>query len=428
MKDILTLILAGGEGTRLKPLTRDRAKPAVPFGGLYRIIDFTLSNCINSGLRRILVLTQYKARSLDRHLRLGWNFLSPEMGEYVDILPPQQRIDEHWYKGTADAIYQNIYSIEKEEPRYVLILAGDHIYKMNYGEMIQSHLENKAEATIAALPVGEAEATSCGVMRIDSSGRVIDFEEKPKTPEKLDRVRTDPVWLERFGIKAAGREFLASMGIYLFNRATLVQLLADGNATDFGHEVFPRAIANHPVQTHLFDGYWEDIGTVGAFHKANIDLSRDDPPFDFTFGDNPVFTRPRYLPCSRILGATVTNSLISDGCVIGRGSVVENSVIGVRAQIAENVTIRNTYIIGADLYEQPRHLADNARAGRPNFGVGANSVIENAIIDKNARIGRDVRVVNAAGVVESEEAPHYVIRDRIVVIPKHTILPDGATI
>jgi glucose-1-phosphate adenylyltransferase len=218
------------------------------------------------------------------------------------------------------------------------------------------------------------------------------------------------------------------MGIYLFNRATLVQLLAGGTATDFGHEIFPQAIKNHRVQTHLFDGYWEDIGTVGAFHKANIDLTGDNPPFDFTFGDSPVFTRPRYLPCSRIAGATVDHSLIADGCLIGKGSVIENSVIGVRAQIAQNVTIRNTVVMGSDIYEQPRHIADNQRAGRPNFGIGAHSVIENAIIDKNVRIGRKVRIKNEAGVVELEDAPHYVIRDKIVVIPKYTILQDGTVI
>ena len=208
-------------------------------------------------------------------------------------------------------------------------------------------------------------------MRIEQRGRVIDFEEKPKTPEKLDRVRTDPDWMARFGIKAKGRPYLASMGIYLFNRSTLVHLLAAGNATDFGKEIFPQAIAGHRVQAHLFDGYWEDIGTVGAFHKANIDLTRDNPPFDFTFGDHPIFTRPRYLPCSRLSGATVTNSLISDGCVIGKGSVIENSVIGVRAQIAENVTIRNSYIMGADSYENAKQIAANARASRPNIGIGA---------------------------------------------------------
>nr|WP_254054140.1 sugar phosphate nucleotidyltransferase [Singulisphaera sp. GP187] len=218
------------------------------------------------------------------------------------------------------------------------------------------------------------------------------------------------------------------MGIYLFNRTTLVQMLASGDATDFGKELFPQAIDSHRVQTHLFDGYWEDIGTVGAFHKANIDLTSENPPFDFTYGDHPVFTRPRYLPCSRLSGVTVNNSLISDGCVIGRGSVIENSVIGVRAQIAENVTIRNTYIMGADSYEQSRHLEDNTRANRPGVGVGADSIIENAIIDKNARIGRGVRIRNEAGVIDSDDAPHYVIRDKIVVIPKYTILQDRLVI
>ena len=262
-------------------------------------------------------------------------------------------------------------------------------------------------------------------MRIDAGGRVIDFEEKPKTPELLDRVRTDPDWMARLGIEADGRPYLASMGIYLFNRSTLVDLLASGNATDFGKEIFPQAIAAHRVQAHLFDGYWEDIGTVGAFHKANIDLTRDNPPFDFTFGDNPIYTRPRYLPCSRLSGATVTDSLISDGCVIGKNSVIENSVIGVRAQIAENVTIRNSYIMGADSYENPKQIAANVRANRPDIGIGAGSRIENAIVDKNARIGRNVRIVNEAGIVESDESPHYVIRDKIVVIPKFTILQDG---
>jgi glucose-1-phosphate adenylyltransferase len=428
MPKVICLILGGGRGTRLYPLTKSRSKPAVPIAGKYRLIDIPISNCIHSGLNRIFVLTQFNSVSLHRHIANTYKF-DPFGGGFVEILAAQQTMQhETWYQGTADAVRRNIPYFTEDRHDLVLILSGDQLYRMNFQDMIRNHLETKAEATIAALPVAEAEARSCGIMRIDSAGRVVAFEEKPKTPEKLDRVRTDPAWLERFGIEARGREFLASMGIYLFNRGALVQLLAEGNATDFGYEIFPQAIANHRVQTHLFDGYWEDIGTVGAFHQANIDLTRDDPPFDFTFGDNPVFTRPRYLPCSRLSGATVTNSLVADGCVIGRGSVIENSVIGVRAQIAEGATIRNTYIMGADLYEQPRHLADNARAGRPNLGVGAHSVIENAIIDKNARIGRNVQVRNAAGVVDSEEAPYYVIRDKIVVIPKYTILQDGLVI
>jgi glucose-1-phosphate adenylyltransferase len=234
--------------------------------------------------------------------------------------------------------------------------------------------------------------------------------------------------MANFGIKAEGRPYLASMGIYLFNRAKLVEMLTSSDATDFGKEVFPQAISEVRVQAHLFDGYWEDIGTVGAFHKANLDLTRDDPPFDFTFGDHPVFTRPRYLPCARVLGATIKNSLIADGSSIGRNVVIENSVIGVRAQIGDDVVIRNTYIMGADLFEQARHLAANERTGRPHIGIGSNSRIENAIIDKNARVGKNVRILNEAGIVDSEDAPHYVIRDKVVVIPKNTIIQNDTRI
>lgn len=428
MPKVICLILGGGRGTRLYPLTKSRSKPAVPIAGKYRLIDIPISNCIHSGLSRIFVLTQFNSVSLHRHISSTYKF-DPFGGNFVEILAAQQTMQhESWYQGTADAVRRNIPYFTEDRYDLVLILSGDQLYRMNFQEMIRNHLETKADATISALAVGEEEAKSCGIMRIDAGGRVTHFEEKPKTPEKLAGVRTDPEWLERFGIKAKGRSYLASMGIYLFNRATLVQLLAGGTATDFGHEIFPQAIANHRVQTHLFDGYWEDIGTVGAFHKANIDLTLENPPFDFTMGDQPIFTRPRYLPCSRIQGATVKNSLISDGCVIGEGCLIENSVIGVRAQIAANVTIRNTYMMGTDSYEQERNLADNARVGRPNLGVGANSVVENAIIDKNVRIGRNVQIRNLGGVVEFENNPQYVIRDKIVVIPKHTTLQDGTVI
>ena len=413
MPKVISLILGGGRGTRLFPLTKSRSKPAVPIAGKYRLIDIPISNCIHSGLNRIFVITQFNSVSLHRHIANTYTF-DPFGGGFVEILAAQQTMQhETWYQGTADAVRRNIPYFTEANFDLVLIL---------------SHLENKAAVSIAALPVPEAEARSCGIMRIEPNGRVIDFEEKPKTRELLDRIRTEPEWLKRLGIEAEGRPYLASMGIYLFNRSTLVDLLASGNSVDFGKEIFPQAIASHRVQAHLFDGYWEDIGTVGAFHKANIDLTRDNPPFDFTLGDNPIYTRPRYLPCSRLSGATVTDSLISDGCVIGKNSVIENSVIGVRAHIAENVTIRNSYIMGADSYENPKQVAANVRANRPNIGIGPGSLIENAIVDKNARIGKNVRIINEAGTVESDESSHYVIRDKIVVIPKFTILPDGQVI
>jgi glucose-1-phosphate adenylyltransferase len=428
MSKVISLILGGGRGSRLYPLTKSRSKPAVPIAGKYRLIDIPISNCIHSGLNRIFVLTQFNSVSLHRHIANTYKF-DPFGGGFVEVLAAQQTMQhDSWYQGTADAVRRNIPYFAEGDSDLVLILSGDQLYRMNFQDMIRTHVENKADATIAALPVSETEATSCGIMCIDSTGRVTDFEEKPKTPEALAKVHTAPEWLKRFGVDAKGRAYLASMGIYLFNRSTLVPLLASGTATDFGHELFPQAIVNHRVQTHLFDGYWEDIGTVGAFHKANLDLTKENPPFDFMFDGRPIFTRPRNLSCTRLVGVTVSDSLIADGCVIGRGSVIENSVIGVRAQIAENVTIRNSYIMGADSYEMAKQIEANKRAGLPKVGIGANSRVENAIVDKNARIGRGVRILNEAGVVDSEQAPHYLIRDQIVVIPKFTILRDGTII
>ncbi|WP_337175159.1 glucose-1-phosphate adenylyltransferase [Paludisphaera sp.] len=429
MPRVISLILGGGRGTRLYPLTKSRSKPAVPIAGKYRLIDIPVSNCIHSGLHRIFVVTQFNSVSLHRHIYNTYKF-DPFEGGFVEILAAQQTMQsETWYQGTADAVRRNIPYFTEKDYDLVVILSGDQLYRMNLQDMIKTHQDNKAAVTIAALPVAEAEARSCGIMRIQADGRVIDFEEKPKTQEKLNRVRTEPAWMEKLGLKAEGRPYLASMGIYVFNTKVLVDLLGNSTATDFGHELLPQTIASDRVQAHLFDGYWEDIGTVGAFHQANIDLTRDNPQFDFTEGERPIFTRPRYLPCSHIKGATIRNSLICDGCVIGRGSVIENSVIGVRSIIGENVTIRDSYLMGADWYEQADDHARNQIEGLPNLGVGAGSVIQRAIVDKSARIGKGVRILNEAGVVEPEnDAPTHVIRDGVVVIPKQTILREGTVI
>ena len=428
MPRVISLILGGGRGTRSFPLTKSRSKPAVPIAGKYRLIDIPVSNCIHSGLNRIFVLTQFNSVSLHRHIYNTYKF-DPFGGGFVEILAAQQTMQhESWYQGTADAVRRNIPYFTENTYDLVLILSGDQLYRMDFQDMIRTHLENKAPATIAALPVAEAEARSCGIMRIQADGRVIDFEEKPKTQEKLNRVRTDPEWLQKLGLNAAGRPYLASMGIYLFNRPALVELLESSDATDFGHEILPQTIANHRVQAHLFDGYWEDIGTVGAFHQANIDLTRDVPSFDFNLGEQPIFTRPRYLPCSRLSGATIRQSLICDGCIIGRGALIENSVIGVRSVIGENVTIRDAYLMGIDYYENANQLDENRRLGLPNVGVGAGSVIERAIIDKNARIGRNVRILNETGIVDSDELTSHVIRDGVTVIAKAATLRDGLVI
>ncbi|WP_165070912.1 glucose-1-phosphate adenylyltransferase [Paludisphaera rhizosphaerae] len=428
MPRVISLILGGGRGTRLYPLTKSRSKPAVPIAGKYRLIDIPVSNCIHSGLHRIFVVTQFNSVSLHRHIYNTYKF-DPFEGGFVEILAAQQTMQsETWYQGTADAVRRNIPYFTEKDYDLVLILSGDQLYRMNFQEMIKTHIENKAVVTIAALPVAESEARSCGIMRIQADGRVIDFEEKPKTQEKLNRVRTDPAWLDKLGLNAHGRPYLASMGIYVFNTKTLVEILNGSTATDFGHELLPQTIAKQRVQAHLFDGYWEDIGTVGAFHQANIDLTLDNPPFDFTHGEQPIYTRPRFLPSSRILGSTIRNSLICDGCIIGRNSVIENSVIGVRSVIGDNVTIRDSYLMGADWYEQPHELRRNQEEGIVNLGVAAGSVVERAIVDKNARIAKGVRVVNETGVVDSEECPTHVIRDGVVVVPKLTVLREGTVI
>jgi len=428
MLRVVSLILGGGRGTRLFPLTKSRSKPAVPIAGKYRLIDIPVSNCIHSGLHHIFVLTQFNSVSLHRHIANTYKF-DPFAGGFVEILAAQQTMQhESWYQGTADAVRRNIPYFTDKTYDLTLILSGDQLYRMDFEQMINTHVKNNAVVTIAALPVAEAEARSCGIMRIQADGRVIDFEEKPKTQEKLNRVRTEPGWLEKLGLKATGRPYLASMGIYLFNSKALVEMLESSSATDFGHELLPHTIHNHRVQAHLFDGYWEDIGTVGAFHQANIDLTVDKPAFDFTFGEHPIFTRPRYLPCSRISSATVKNSLICDGCIIGRGAVIENSVIGVRSIIGENTVIRDSDIMGVDYYEQQAQIEESKKLGRPLAGVGANSVIERAITDKNARIGRNVKIVNETGIVDSDETPTHVIRDGVTVVPRSAIVRDGTVI
>lgn len=426
MAKVICLILGGGRGTRLYPLTKSRSKPAVPIAGKYRLIDIPIANCIHSGLNRIFVLTQFNSVSLHRHIANAYKF-DPFGGGFVEILAAQQTMQhESWYQGTADAVRRNIPYFSDHSVDYVLILSGDQLYRLNFQEMLETHQSSKAHATIAALPVDEEVAKACGIMRIDSSGRLTDFLEKPKTPETLKSVRTEPDWLERHGVKAGGRAYLASMGIYLFSRATLVDLLRDSDATDFGKELFPSAIEQYRVQAHLFDGYWEDIGTVGAFHQANIDLTKDVPPIDFALADHLVYTRPRYLPCSRVLGdVKISRSLLSDGCSIGRGSVIENSVIGLRAQIGEDVTIRDSYIMGADFYEtELSSKASHGELAQP-VGIGSGSLIERAIVDKNARIGKGLRIRRHDAQTADENHPEYVISEGVVVVPKGAVLPDG---
>ncbi|MFZ9088978.1 MAG: sugar phosphate nucleotidyltransferase, partial [Planctomycetaceae bacterium] len=323
MNDVVCLILGGGKGTRLLPLTEYRSKPAVPLGGKYRLIDVPISNCINSQIHRMYVLTQFNSVSLHRHIRQTYNFDLFHKG-FVEILAAQQTLDgSNWYQGTADAVRKQVRFLKQYGIRYVLILSGDQLYRMNFQEMLKTHQDAGADVTISTVPVDAQQAEGFGIMQLDDSGRVTGFVEKPKTAEALEQVRTPADWIRSHGIEPRGREYLASMGIYLWNRDLLVDLLESTSHEDFGRDIFPIAISQHHVQTHLFDSYWEDIGTIRAFYDANLALAGSKPPFRFADQAAPVFTRPRFLPSTRVDGCMVRDSLLADGCQIGSSTVVE---------------------------------------------------------------------------------------------------------
>jgi len=432
MRNVLTLVLGGGRGTRLYPLTHYRSKPAVPLAGKYRLIDIPLSNCINSGLNRMYVLTQFNSVSLHRHIRRTYAFDAFSAG-FVEILAAQQTLDtENWYQGTADAVRQNLRYIDQAEYEYVLVLSGDQLYRMDFRQMLAAHKETQADVTIAGIPVDRQTARSMGLMRVDDNGRVAGFLEKPQTDKEIDIVRMEPSWIDARGIESRGRDCLASMGIYLFNRETLVKLLTMTDYHDFGREIFPAATRSHRVQVHLFDGYWEDIGTIRSFYEANLQLAAVDRPFDLASAVAPIYTRARFLAPSRLDGVTVRNSLIADGCEIEDGTVIENSVIGVRCRIGKNVTIRDSVLMGNDEYETAAEAAQAAAAGIPRQGIGAGTTIRRAILDKNCRVGERVSIINQRELDSTEntadETEQAVIRDGIVCVPRGAIVPDGWSI
>ncbi len=427
MKNVLTLVLGGGQGTRLYPLTKYRSKPAVPVAGKYRLIDIPLSNCINSGLNRCYVLTQFNSVSLHRHIRSTYTF-DPFDGGFVEVLAAQQTLDNAaWYQGTADAVRQNLRYVCQPGIEYVLILSGDQLYRMNYQDMILAHIESGADVTIGAVPVASSAAESLGIMRVDDAGRVRGFLEKPRTDEELEHVRTAPDWIDARGIVSQGRDCLANMGIYLFNRNTLADVLEKTDYRDFGKEVFPASIRARHVQVHLTDGYWEDIGTIRSFYRANLELASPNAPFDLASVEAPIYSHARFLPPARIEGATIRDSLVADGSTIESGAVIENSVIGLRCRIGRSAVVRNSVLMGSDYYETGETHAANGGPSGPALGVGEGAYIDGAIVDKNCRIGRWARVVNEQGLKETEETIYGVIRDGIVVLPKNTTLPERWT-
>jgi glucose-1-phosphate adenylyltransferase len=426
--EVLSLILGGGRGSRLYPLTMLRSKPAVPIAGKYRLIDIPISNCINSSCNRIFVLTQFLSVSLHRHIANTYKF-DPFSKGFVEILAAQQTNEaSDWYQGTADAVRQNVRYIHEDPCHDVLILSGDQLYRMDFRHLLRTHRDADADVTIAVLPVRQEQTAAFGIVRVNNEGHVAGFVEKPQSVEQLQSVATPLDWIERRGIRPENRPYLASMGIYLFKRDALFQLLnAKPPATDFGKEIFPRSIQSHQVVVHLFDGYWEDVGTIKSYHEANLALTGENPPFDFHRPEGVIYTRMRYLPASRVNAAHLKHCLISDGCVIADNTSMERCVIGVRTQIGKGVQLRDTVLIGADSYETPEEKYDNLRRGVPNLGVGDGSVIHNAIVDKDARIGGGVKIINRDR-VQDADGTNYVIRDGVVVIPRGAAILDGTII
>jgi glucose-1-phosphate adenylyltransferase len=416
-QDVQAIILGGGRGTRLQPLTQMRTKPAVPIGGKHRLIDITLSNCIHSGITRVFILTQFLPASLHRHVHQTYQF-DVFSGGAVEILAAEQTPDGGgWYEGTADAVRRQLDRLLSRRPKDVLVLAGDHLYRMDYSKFIDVHHETGASVTIAVLPVSAAEAPRFGVLKTDGYDRVTAFHEKPGDPDLLASLERRP---------GDERPFLASMGIYVFELDALVGLLEAGG-NDFGRDMIPRAInSSMRVQGYPFEGYWEDIGTIGAFYEANLSLTRPAPPFDFYDPLRPIYTHARFLPSSRVDGCRIERSVISEGCRLYNADI-EDCVIGLRSIVLPGARLRGVVMMGADFYETELDKGRNLLVGRPRVGIGHDAQIERAIIDKNARIGEGVVIRSHEGEPDQVQE-QYAIRDGIVVVPKNAEIPDGTII
>lgn len=422
-KSTIAVILGGGAGSRLYPLTASRSKPAVPIAGKYRLVDIPISNCINSGISRMFVLTQFNSASLNRHIKNTYHF-SAFSNAFVDILAAEQTPDNPtWFQGTADAVRQSLRHIGPYDCEYILILSGDQLYQMDFGKMIARHKELGADISIATIPVAAKEAPEFGILKANSENMITSFIEKPKK-EVLGE------WVSDTGdeMKLLGRIYLASMGIYIFNRKLLFDLLEDENkeATDFGKEIMPQSISKYKVASYQYDGYWTDIGNIYSFFEANLALTMDIPPFNLFDNDNAVYTRSRMLPPAKISGTMLEKTMISEGCII-TASRVEGSVLGIRTRIGNGTTIVSSYVMGADYFETIDEMNKNIQQGIPKMGIGDRCYIRNAIIDKNCRIGNDVRI-NGGNHLENTDHALYTIKDGIVVVKKGAILPNGFVI
>ncbi len=425
---LLAVILGGGAGNRLFPLTQQRSKPAVPLGGKYRLVDIALSNCINSDILRTFVLTQFNSASLNRHIAQTYRFSQFSNG-FVEILAAEQTHESpQWFQGTADAVRQVLPHIRDWGIDTLLILSGDHLYRMDYREFLERHHSSNADVTVSVIPCEARSASEFGLLKTDETGRIVEFKEKPRGDDLLS-MQVDTTTLGLDANEAQRRPYLASMGIYVFKYDELERLLGeDSDRIDFGKHVIPAAIKSRHVQAYRFDGYWEDIGTIGAFYRANLDLTTKIPKFNLFDAEAPVFTRARYLPPSKVEETEINDSIIGDGSII-IGAKVSNSVVGVRSRISKGVQMDSSYMMGADYYQTFEDMRTDASKGLPRVGIGEGTQIRRAIIDKNARIGKNARLLNEAGVVETDgPGGAYFIRDSIIIVPKNAVIADGTVI
>lgn len=422
-KSVIAIILGGGAGSRLYPLTSNRSKPAVPIAGKYRLVDIPISNCINSNINRIFVLTQFNSASLNKHIKNTYQFSAFSSG-FVDILAAEQTPDSSaWYQGTADAVRQSLRHMRSMEYDHVLILSGDQLYQMDFGNMFRTHAKDGADITIATIPVTEKEATEFGILKSDEENKITSFIEKPG----LDIL---PGWVSdtKQDMQKTGRNYLASMGIYLFKKEVLLDLLENQkkDATDFGKELIPYAIKDHHVYSYQYSGYWTDIGNISSFFEANLGLTQELPPFNLFHNEQRVYTRARMLPPAKISGTFLLNTIVGDGCIV-HAERIENCVIGIRTRIGYGTQIYRCYLMGSDYYETIEEMNYDEGRGIPKLGIGDNCYINNAIIDKNVRIGNNVRI-NGGSHIENSDQELYTVKDGIVVVKKGAIVPDGFVI
>jgi glucose-1-phosphate adenylyltransferase len=427
MSSVLSIILGGGRGQRLYPLTKFRSKPAVPIAGKYRLIDIPVSNCIHSDIERIFVLTQFNSASLNRHVNLSYKFDTFHEG-FVNILAAEQTMNNmDWFQGTADAVRKNLRHFERYNAEEYLILAGDHIYQMDYREMLETHRESEADITVAVSPVTHDEAGELGILKVNDQGRIVNFTEKPTDNKVLSDFDMTGEIRDKFSIADPDKTLLGSMGVYLFSREVLETTLTNLEHQDFGGDIIPSAIGDYKVQACVFGGYWRDVGTIRSFFDANMDFVSSEPHFHFFTEPRNVFTHARHLPPTKLLGVEVESSLVCEGCVV-QNATLKNAVIGVRTIIERDAVVENSYIMGADYYEyDPESGGDHRQGSQPSIGIGEGASISGAIVDKNARIGRGVKI-NPKQPHENYAGHGYMIKDGITVIEKDAVIPDGAVI